>query len=968
MAKLTLASLSNLQTGSAISALNNNFAAIATAMENTLSRDGTSPNFMSTNLDMNSYRISNLVEAISDTEPVRLKEFIDGMDSLEIIVQDIASTAQGYLNEITTIYDTFDDRYLGALPSDPSTDNDGNALLTGAIYWNTSTNIMKVWTGTQWVGVISTSSGFLLDDLADVTISSVATGDVLRWNGTQFVNYADTAYAPAVHTHTSAAITDFTEAAQDAAGAMVDSTLVYTDATPLLSRAALTGAITASAGSNSTSLGSFTMAQLDTAVSDGNVSYVGHTHTLANVTDVTMTVSNLNSLDDGVDSTLHFHNSDRSRANHTGTQTASTISDFNEAAQDAVGAAFDTTLTYNDAGNSMGRSALTGAITASAGSNSTALGSFTSAQLDAAVSDANVSYTGHTHTLANVTDVTMTVSNLNSLDDGVNSTLHFHDSDRSRANHTGTQTASTVSDFNEAAQDAVGGMVDTTLVYSDATPSLSRAALTGAITASAGSNSTSLGSFTMAQLDTAVSDGNVSYVGHTHTASNITDFSTAVTTVTDPLYQDTNAMLDDLAALTDPNADRILFWDDSAGQLEWLTIGTNLTITGTTLNASGGGGGGGLSDADYGDITVSSAGTVMTIDNDVVTYAKMQNVGANSVLARAAGTSGDVGEVALSASQLLGRGSTGDIAAITLGANLSMSGTTVNPTGVALLAGSNIIAGVNTFNGGTLTLTSSDSGASALPDLILDRSSSSPAANDDIGRVVFSGLDSGANYVEYAALQGTIIDPTNASEDGGLDVDLMSAGTLARRFRFEPEIRYGYNNAGANQGVSREEHWIKLDSDYALTNATTEQKIFNTTTNGRLTLGTGTYFFDAMLYILTMSGTSGNAAFDPIGGGTAVGASFLYHTAGIDNNTPTNAGTQTGSFTAAQQTVASMVSAGTGTGMGASIRGTFRITTAGTIIPSITLVTAAAATMKAGSYFRIWRAGDVSTYSVGAWD
>lgn len=66
---------------------------------------------------------------------------------------------------------------------------------------------------------------------------------------------------------------------------------------------------------------------------------------------------------------------------------------------------------------------------------------------------------------------------------------------------------------DELAQDAVGGMVDTTLVYTDGTPLLSRAALTGAITASAGSNSTSLGSFTKAQLDGAVSDGNVLYVG-----------------------------------------------------------------------------------------------------------------------------------------------------------------------------------------------------------------------------------------------------------------------------------------------------------------------------------------------------------------------------------------------------------------------------------------------------------------------
>lgn len=44
------------------------------------------------------------------------------------------------------------------------------------------------------------------------------------------------------------------EQAQDAVGSMVDSTLVYTDATPLLSRAALTGDVTASAGSNATTI------------------------------------------------------------------------------------------------------------------------------------------------------------------------------------------------------------------------------------------------------------------------------------------------------------------------------------------------------------------------------------------------------------------------------------------------------------------------------------------------------------------------------------------------------------------------------------------------------------------------------------------------------------------------------------------------------------------------------------------
>tara|TARA_A100001234_G_scaffold150097_3_gene132137 strand:- start:353 stop:2623 length:2271 start_codon:yes stop_codon:yes gene_type:complete len=54
--------------------------------------------------------------------------------------------------------DAFDDRYLGNKTSDPSVDNDGNALLTGALYFNTTDNIMRVYTGSSWVTVKPTSS------------------------------------------------------------------------------------------------------------------------------------------------------------------------------------------------------------------------------------------------------------------------------------------------------------------------------------------------------------------------------------------------------------------------------------------------------------------------------------------------------------------------------------------------------------------------------------------------------------------------------------------------------------------------------------------------------------------------------------------------------------------------------------------------------------------------------------------
>ncbi len=57
-----------------------------------------------------------------------------------------------------TSYDNFDDRFLGAKASDPSVDNDGDALITGALYFNTSNNVMMVYTGSAWVRTTPTSS------------------------------------------------------------------------------------------------------------------------------------------------------------------------------------------------------------------------------------------------------------------------------------------------------------------------------------------------------------------------------------------------------------------------------------------------------------------------------------------------------------------------------------------------------------------------------------------------------------------------------------------------------------------------------------------------------------------------------------------------------------------------------------------------------------------------------------------
>jgi hypothetical protein len=69
-----------------------------------------------------------------------------------------AASAATSASSAATTYDNFDDRYLGSKSSPPTLDNDGNTLLVGAIYWNSTDNKMYVWSGSTWVQIATTES------------------------------------------------------------------------------------------------------------------------------------------------------------------------------------------------------------------------------------------------------------------------------------------------------------------------------------------------------------------------------------------------------------------------------------------------------------------------------------------------------------------------------------------------------------------------------------------------------------------------------------------------------------------------------------------------------------------------------------------------------------------------------------------------------------------------------------------
>jgi hypothetical protein len=75
------------------------------------------------------------------------------------------------------LLDNFDDRYLGAKASDPALDNDGNALIVGALYFNTTDGVMKIYTSSGWIAASSASVATL------ATFEFVATGGQTVFTG-----------------------------------------------------------------------------------------------------------------------------------------------------------------------------------------------------------------------------------------------------------------------------------------------------------------------------------------------------------------------------------------------------------------------------------------------------------------------------------------------------------------------------------------------------------------------------------------------------------------------------------------------------------------------------------------------------------------------------------------------------------------------------------------------------------------
>lgn len=89
-----------------------------------------------------------------------IKAYVDNVAGSTTAAQAAQAAAETAQAAAEAALDTFTDQFLGSKSSDPSTDNDGDALTDGDLYFNTTDNVMKVYDlgNTQWKQLTPTSS------------------------------------------------------------------------------------------------------------------------------------------------------------------------------------------------------------------------------------------------------------------------------------------------------------------------------------------------------------------------------------------------------------------------------------------------------------------------------------------------------------------------------------------------------------------------------------------------------------------------------------------------------------------------------------------------------------------------------------------------------------------------------------------------------------------------------------------
>ena len=193
----------------------------------------------------------------------------------------------------------------------------------------------------------------------------------------------------------------------------------------------------------------------------------------------------------------------------------------------------------------------------------------------------------------------------------------------------------------------------------------------------------------------------------------------------------------------------------------------------------------------------------------------------------------------------------------------------------------------------------------------------------------------------------------------GVNLTAAAAGAL----EYDGTVHYKTNNA-SNRGLSPAvQYAIFNNTTYTLTSQTAAQKLFNTSTNGAITLPTGIFEFECVFSLSAMSSTAGFFGF-ALGGTATITTQWTVFA--VKAAAGTNVSGISGSYATTAANTA-IVASSTSTTGAANIKGIIRVSVTGTVIPQVSLSTAAAAVVGANSYFKITQIANTSTQTIGNW-
>jgi hypothetical protein len=153
-------------------------------------------------------------------------------------------------------------------------------------------------------------------------------------------------------------------------------------------------------------------------------------------------------------------------------------------------------------------------------------------------------------------------------------------------------------------------------------------------------------------------------------------------------------------------------------------------------------------------------------------------------------------------------------------------------------------------------------------------------------------------------------------------------------------------------------HHIIQQAGYTLTSTTSAQKAFNGSTNGAITLAAGTYEFDSVIVLTSLSASSSSFGFALAGTATFT---QIWEAQAVKSGS----GAPLQSFNTTANTALATAST-TNAGV-MHLHGTIVVTVSGTIIPQVSLGIATTAAVAAGSYFKIRKISNTSNTTVGNW-